>query len=404
MTCPFTDRVTPRTTQVVARVHYDHAMTKEAEGSSARGVDASPGRSEHVSHPPSTDASHDAEVADPLDRRKAAVLRAVVSEHIETGQPVGSSHISTSPGIGVSSATIRNEMSALERDGYLMHPHTSAGRIPTDRGYRFFVDSLDGATRLPEPKVQKVRQFFESARGELEQLMTETSKMLSNLTDYAAVVVGPAPDAATIRSVQIVALNSRPDTMNAVAVFVLSNGAVEKSFLELPEESGGHVGAASVHLTAQLNGRTLANAGPVSSTGDRATDGICSAAIGALGAAPFSEPAGVFVGGASRMASAFDTVETIRRVLSTLEEQFVVVNLLREALERSGSVSIGTEHGTDSAFESLLTCSVVAAPYVIDGRLAGAIGVLGPTRMDYPQAMAAVSMVSEKLSDHLAEN
>ena len=379
-------------------------MTKEADGSSTRGDGASPGRSEQISHPSPIDVSHDGEVADPLDRRKAAVLRAVVSEHIETGQPVGSSHISTSPGIGVSSATIRNEMSALERDGYLMHPHTSAGRIPTDRGYRFFVDSLDGATRLPEPKVQKVRQFFESARGELEQLMTETSKMLSNLTDYAAVVVGPAPDAATIRSVQIVALNSRPDTMNAVAVFVLSNGAVEKSFLELPEESGGHVGAASVHLTAQLNGRTLANAGPVSSTGDRATDGICSAAIGALGAAPFSEPAGVFVGGASRMASAFDTVETIRRVLSTLEEQFVVVNLLREALERSGSVSIGTEHGTDSAFESLLTCSVVAAPYVIDGRLAGAIGVLGPTRMDYPQAMAAVSMVSEKLSDHLAEN
>ena len=297
-------------------------------------------------------------------------------------------------------------MSALERDGYLRHPHTSAGRIPTDRGYRYFVDSLTGSPKLPEPKVQKVRQFFDSARGELEQLMTETSKLLSNLTDYAAVVVGPVADAATVRSVQIVGLGSRSDrsdVVNAVAVCVMSNGSVEKGYLELPEGSEEHVGAASVHLTAQLSGRTLAGMSAVSATGERSTDAICRAAVDTLSHLQPSESSGVFVGGASRMASAFDTVETIRRVLSTLEEQYVVVNLLREALDRSGSVSIGTEHGSDAAFESLLTCSVVAAPYVIDGRLAGAIGVLGPTRMDYPQAMAAVSMVSEKLGERLAE-
>ena len=376
-------------------------MTKGADGSTPSSGHASSPRS--AADDVGVETHPESEGGDPLDRRKAAVLRAVVSEHIETGQPVGSSHISATPGIGVSSATIRNEMSALERDGYLMHPHTSAGRIPTDRGYRFFVDSLGGATRMPEPKVQKVRQFFESARGELEQLMTETSKLLSNVTDYAAVVVGPAAEAATIRSVQIVALNSRSDVLSAVAVCVLSNGAVEKGFIELPDGSPDRIGAASVHLTAQLNGRTVGQTGPVAATGDRTTDEICAAAVQALGTVPLSEPAGVFVGGASRMASAFDAVDTIRKVLSTLEEQFVVVSLLREALERSGSVSIGAEHGADSAFESLLTCSVVAAPYVIDGKLAGAIGVLGPTRMDYPQAMAAVSMVSEKLSDHLAD-
>ena len=367
-------------------------MTKGAPGSSdPKGAHATPSGGAESSE------------SETLDTRKAAVLRAVVSEHIETGQPVGSSHISSSPGLGVSSATIRNEMSALERDGYLTHPHTSAGRIPTDRGYRFFVDSLGAPIRLSEPKVQKVRQFFESARGELEQLMTETSKLLSNLTDYAAVVVGPTPEAATVRSVQIVSLSSRPDAVNAVAVCVLSNGSVEKAYLDLPEGSDEHVGAAGVHLTAQLSGTTFGARLSVPSTGDRDVDAVCSSAITGFVPTQSADASGIFVGGASRMASAFDTVETIRKVLSTLEEQYVVVNLLREALERSGSVSIGAEHGADAGFEALLACSVVVAPYVIDGKLAGSIGVLGPTRMDYPQAMAAVSVVSGKLSERLAE-
>ncbi len=339
---------------------------------------------------------------DPLDARKAAVLRAVVSEHIETGHPVGSSHLSGAHGMGVSSATIRNEMSALERDGYLTHPHTSAGRIPTDRGYRFFVDSLGVANRLPEPKVHKVRQFFDSARGELEQLMNETSKLLSGLTDYAAVIVTPPVEAATVRSVQVVALGSKTDVNNAVAVCVLSNGTVEKAHLDLPEGSDEHVGAAGVHLTAQLYGRAFGSVLKISLTGDRAVDLVCLATVGAF-TKQSSDEGGVFVGGASRMASAFDTVETIRRVLATLEEHYVVVNLLREALDRSSAVSIGAEHGTAVAFESLLTCSVVAAPYLVDGRPSGTIGVLGPTRMDYPQAMAAVAMVSEELSSRLAE-
>ena len=343
------------------------------------------------------------EVLESLGTRKAAVLRAVVSEHIETGQPVGSNHISATPGIGVSSATIRNEMSALERDGYLTHPYTSAGRIPTDRGYRFFVDSLSAPNLLSEPKVQRVRQFFDSARGELEQLMNETSKLLSSLTDYAAVVVGPPADVATVRSVQIVSLGARNDGVAAVAVCVLSNGAVEKGYFDLSTPAEAHVGAASVHLTAQLSGRSMVAGAGCSPSGDEVVDAICTNAIAALTPAAPADSAGVFVGGASRMASAFDTVDTIRRVLSTLEEQYVVVNLLREALDRSGSVSIGAEHGSDLAFESLLTCSVVAAPYLIDGKLAGAIGVLGPTRMDYPQAMAAVSIVSEKLSERLAD-
>ena len=350
-----------------------------------------------------------------LDARKATILRAVVAEHIATAQPVGSGLLSAATGLGVSSATIRNEMSALERDGSLTHPHTSAGRIPTDRGYRFYVDSLQSPGRLPGPKVQQIRQFFDSAHGELEQLLTETSRLLSNLTDYAAVVVRPAAEATAVRSVQIVGLGAGPQresgpTTIALVVVVLGSGSVEKATIEIPGDiSDQHLGAASAHLSGHAVGRTLADladgfGAALLSTGDARTDVATDVALRAITmSAADGDPATVFVGGASRMATAFETVDTIRRVLATLEEQFVVVSLLREALDRSASVSIGTEHASEQAFESLLTCSVVVAPYLVDGRPAGTIGVLGPTRMDYPQAMAAVNLVSEGLSERLHE-
>lgn len=344
---------------------------------------------------------------EPLDARKSVILRTVVAEHIHTGQPVGSSHLSSAGGLLVSSATIRNEMSVLERDGYLTHPHTSAGRIPTDRGYRFFVDSLSETPRLTDAKVEQVRQFFDSARHDIEQLMNDASRLLSNLTDFAAVVVAGSMEAITIRSIQVVSLGT-----TGLVVVVLSNGAIEKASFDLdPATAESTLNAASAHLTNGFNGQTLVGlrAMTLLAVGDARVDAICRSVLDSLDHRGVeNDAADVFVGGASRVVGAFDTVDTIRRVLTTLEEQYVVVNLIREALERNGTqqtgVSIGTEHGTDSAFESLLSCSVVVAPYLVDGRVVGTLGVLGPTRMDYPQALAAVTAVSEGLSEHLSES
>src|SRR5437763_8111261 len=122
-----------------------------------------------------------------LDERKAAILRAIVEEHISTAQPVGSQTIARSRGLGVSSATVRNEMAVLEREGYLVQPHTSAGRIPTDKGYRFFVDPLAPPGKLGATQRQQVQDFFARTHGELEQMLHDTSRLLSQLTDYAAV-------------------------------------------------------------------------------------------------------------------------------------------------------------------------------------------------------------------------
>src|SRR3954451_13469326 len=126
-----------------------------------------------------------------LDDRKAAILRAVVEEYIETAQPVGSQHVAQHTGLAVSPATVRNEMAVLERDGYLAQPHTSAGRIPTDRGYRHFVDSLARPGPLHPSQRQQIREVFAHPHGEIEQMLHDTSTLLSRLTDYAAVVIGP---------------------------------------------------------------------------------------------------------------------------------------------------------------------------------------------------------------------
>ena len=168
-----------------------------------------------------------------LDDRKAKILRAVVEEYIDTAQPVGSGRVATASGVNVSSATVRNDMATLEQEGYLRQPHTSAGRVPTEKGYRFFVDGLGDPSPLAGRDAQQVRTFFAKAHGELEQMLQDTSKLLAGLTAYTAVVVGPPHEAATIRSVQLVGLTPRV----ALLVVVLSNGVIEKHTLELAADT-----------------------------------------------------------------------------------------------------------------------------------------------------------------------
>ncbi len=340
-----------------------------------------------------------------LDARKATILRAVVSEYIDTAQPVGSGHVARAPGVNVSSATVRNDMVTLEQEGFLHQPHTSAGRVPTDKGYRFFVDSLEGSAALDAGDSRQIRSFFAEAHGELEQMLADTSRLLSSLTQYAAVVVGPPPEAATIRSVQIVGLGPRV----ALLVVVLSNGVIDKHTVELAREIDDVVlAAAGAHLMAGLSGLTLAAsadaacwsepAGAATVGGDGLAEvlRVAHAALGATVPRPSDQ---VYIGGTSRMASAFDAVATVSEVLQILEQQYVVVTLLHDVLDRGLHVAIGTETG----MEPLADCSVVVSTYEVEGEAAGSIGVLGPTRMNYNQAMAAVAVVSQRLSNRLSE-
>lgn len=330
-----------------------------------------------------------------LDERKAAILKAVVEEYIGTARPVGSGSISQASGVRVSSATVRNEMAVLEQEGYLHQPHTSAGRVPTEKGYRFFVDTLGEAGSLDKPSVDQVRSFFTRAHGEIEQMLADTSRLLVDLTQYASVVVGTPHESVTVRSAQLVLLAPRV----VLAVAVLSDGHVDKHTLDLDDEvTDAVVADASAHLATTIVGAPLGEVARPAPTGSAPVDALVAAAVGAFGAGVAAEDH-VYVGGQSQMVSAFDAIDTVSRVLTILEQQLVVVSLLSDVLDRGLSVAIGTETG----LEPLADCALIVAPYDVEGERAGAIAVLGPSRMHYPQALAAVAIVSQNLSRRLSE-
>ena len=335
-----------------------------------------------------------------LDARKAAILNAVVTEYVGSAQPVGSQHVVDAPGVSVSSATVRSDMAALERDGYLVQPHTSAGRIPTDKGYRFFVDHLSGTGSLDPGGRLQVRQFFDHAHGEIEQMLERTSGLLADLTDCTAMVVGPSHESASVRSVQLVGLGHRL----VLVVVVLADGAVRKQSIELSEEADEAVLAeAGGRLAAHALGAPLSQVGAtVAPCGNPTVDSVVASGVSAL--VTLSESVSesgdqLFVGGSSRMAAAFDAVDTVRSVLTILEQQLVVVSLLRDILDTGLTVAIGAEHGV----EPLASCAIVVMPVSVDGIEAGTIGLLGPTRMNYPLALAAARVVGDRLGQRLGE-
>ena len=284
-------------------------------------------------------------------------------------------------------------MAALEREGFLQQPHTSAGRIPTDRGYRFFVDRLSFPTRLGPAQQQDVRTFFDKTSGELEGMLHETSRLLTRLTGAASVVVGPDHDTTTVKSFQLVSISAR----TAVGVVVYSNGHVEKRTLEVDDVSEHTVKAASFALMKTLEGKALRAKKSVPTSGQAEVDSLCSKVLTALQSQHDEMSDHVFVGGASRLAGSFEAAEVVSNVLTVLEQQYIVVTLIRDLLDRGINVSIGAEN----SLQSLAQCSLIVAPTIVDGEQRGSVAILGPTRMDYSGSMAAVAVVSQRLSERL---
>ncbi|HTD51225.1 MAG TPA: heat-inducible transcriptional repressor HrcA, partial [Acidimicrobiia bacterium] len=301
---------------------------------------------------------------------------------------------------GVSAATVRNEMSVLERDGFIAQPHTSAGRVPTDSGYRYYVDHLAGAGALAPAERRRIADFFTTATMAMDDLLHETSQLLARVTAHAAVVVGPQPESVHVRSVHLALLQPRL----LLAVVVMSNGAVEKETVVLDAETDAEDAAlASARLAAHLAGRRLTDLATMryTATSDDRADAVAAASCDALAAyvrLHHDEP--LYVGGASRLAAeqqAFASTSA-SGLLELLEQHVVLGALLRELLGPGLTVRIGAEN----ELADLRECSLVLAPYLVEGEPIGTVGVLGPTRMDYRKAQAAVSTVSRQLGQQLS--
>ncbi len=330
-----------------------------------------------------------------LTDRKEAILQAVVEEYMATARPVGSTLVTRQSDLDVSSATVRKELGALEEEGFLHQPHTSAGRVPTDKGYRYFVDTLMTPTQLDSAKNERISDFFAHTHGELERILAETSRLLAGVTEYAAVVIGPGQTSAVVRSVQLVRL----DKSVLLVVVVLSNGEIERRTLALDAEISDEVVGAAERLTAAalVDDRAL----PPESAASGDADGVSpvSLAHDVVDAyrTPESADPRVHVGGRSSVAGVFDETHKVAQVLQLFERQLLVVSLIRDVLDRGLRVAIGSETG----MQNLNECALVVAPYAIGGTEVGSIGVVGPTHMNYPQALAAVAAVSDELGEAL---
>jgi heat-inducible transcriptional repressor len=341
-----------------------------------------------------------------MEARKRTILGTVVQRYVETGQPVSSAYVASATSSQVSSATVRKEMNGLEREGYLTQPHTSAGRVPTERGYRFFVDAMADSGELGHADRQTIGAFFDRATVALDDLLRETSTLVSSLTSFAAVVSGPGADSAAVRALHPVWLHAN----TFMIVLVLSNGMVQKLTVDIDPTDLG-IDEVDQDIAADLIAIASQAFAPV--VGQRIT-----AAVGRIDAGlehPFvaiirgaiTEHLGrthrptVFIEGAGQLAAGPEhgfEPSSFRQLVRVLEDQMAVIGLLQDVLDRGRRVAIGAEHEIDELRE----CSVVASPYVIEGEVAGTVGVIGPTRMDYARMLAAVAAVSDRLGHRLS--
>lgn len=336
--------------------------------------------------------------------RRLAVLRAIVEDYVATEEPVGSKALVERHHLNVSPATIRNDMAALEDEGYLAQPHTSAGRVPTDKGYRLFVDRLSTVKPTTTAERRAIASFLDGA-VDLDDVVHRSVRLLAQLTRQVAVVQYPTLSRSTVRHIEIVALTPT----RLLVVLILSTGRVEQRLVELDqaideEELGALRSRINLAATGEVIAEATAALGDLRLSGQGgATAPVTTAVVEVLVEAMSDHRSDerIVVGGTSNLARFGDNFDTsIRPLLEALEEQVVLLKLLGEATT-GGAVTVRI--GTEGPYEELSSTSVVATGYGPDDALAS-LGIVGPTRMDYPGTMAAVRAVARYVSRILDES
>ena len=335
-----------------------------------------------------------------LDDRKLAVLRAIVEDYITTHEPVGSRAIVERHNLGVSAATIRNEMAALEDEGYIAQPHTSAGRIPTDLGYRMFVDRLHALKPMTGPELRAISTFLEHA-VDLDDVMVRTTRLLAQLTRQVAVVQYPSLQRSMVRHIELVAVPGR----RVMVVVIADTGRVEQRMAEVPLDLEANViETLRSRINSAVAGKSFVDVAdavaPLIEEVDFEDRPAVAAIIACLLESVVERPDDrVVVAGAANLARYGAQFETsVAPLLSALEEHMVLLRLLGEASQTNDVlVRIGAENPT------LPNSSVVASTYGTDVRAMAQMGVVGPTHMDYTGTMRAVHAVAQYVGRLLTE-
>ncbi len=333
-----------------------------------------------------------------LDDRKVTILKAIIKTYLETGEPVGSRTISKYTDLKLSSATIRNEMSDLEEMGYILQPHTSAGRIPSDKGYRFYVDQI---MQDKEQEVTEVKELMIQRVDRLELVLKRMAQMLAANTNYAAMISGPQTHQNKLKFIQL----SMVDAHKLLVVFVVEGNLIKNKIITVEEElSQEELLNLNILLNSSLNGLTIEeiNLGVISQMKEKAgvhrdvIDLVLNEAAEVIKA---DEDLEVYTSGATNILKypELSNGEKASQLINALERKDVLQEWMAEKGDPSDSTGIQVYIGDETRIQSMRDCSVVTANYELGQGIRGTIGIIGPKRMDYERVLGTLRQLMKQL-------
>ena len=336
-----------------------------------------------------------------LDERKKKILKAIIQTYLETGEPVGSRTISKYTDLNLSSATIRNEMSDLEELGYILQPHTSAGRIPSDAGYRLYVDEL---MREKEQEVSEIKELMIERTDKMEKVLKQVVKVLASNTNYATMITGPTYHRNKLKFIQL----SKVAEMQLLAVLVIEGNIVKNHMITLQEPMDDDtVLKLNLLLNTQLNGLTIEeiNLGMITKMKEQA--GIHSAVVGSVidavanAIAVDDDEVEIYTSGTTNIFKYPELADTSKasELISAFEEKQELVDLVKDTMNSEENTGIQVYIGNETPVKTMKDCSDVTATYDLGDGMQGTIGIIGPKRMDYENVVNNLKTLKTQLDN-----
>lgn len=334
---------------------------------------------------------------DGLDDRKIRILDAIIRTYLETGEPVGSRTISKYTDLNLSSATIRNEMSDLEELGYIMQPHTSAGRIPSDKGYRFYVDHL---LKSKDKEISDIREFVIEHTEKTDKVLKQVAKMLAQTTNYATMITSPKYSGHKVKFIQL----SQVDEKQLLAVIVMESNLVKNKIIPLEKPLDNEVLLKlNLLLNSSLNGLSIPeiNLGTISKMKEQAGSysDIVGVVLDAVAESISQEELEIYTSGATNIFKYPELSDSRKasELIYTLEEKQQLATLVSDSLNNENETGIQVYIGNESPIQTMRDCSVVTATYELSEGVKGTVGIIGPKRMDYEKVMDSLKELKTQM-------
>lgn len=336
-----------------------------------------------------------------LDERKRKILKAIIQTYLDTGEPVGSRTISKYTDLNLSSATIRNEMSDLEELGYIVQPHTSAGRIPSDKGYRLYVDEL---MREKEQEVAEIKEMMIEKTDKMEKVLKQVVKVLASNTNYATMITGPTYHRNKLKFIQL----SKVSEMQLLAVLVVEGNLIKNHMIALQEPMDDDtVLKLNLLLNTQLNGLTIEEINLSMITRMKEQAGIHSQVVSSVidavanAIAVDEDDVEIYTSGATNIFKYPELADTSRasELISAFEEKRQLADLMKDTMNSQENTGIQVYIGNETPVQTMKDCSVVTATYDLGSGMQGTIGIIGPKRMDYENVVDNLKTLKNQLDN-----